>query len=354
MHTSRCPAHCRAQGLSRRRFLETGAWMVGSALAAGFAVLSFSLPAAAGQAGKGAIQVFILAGQSNMEGHGKVEGRKDGKIQKGTLRYVVTDPKTADRYAHLVAANGQWRVRKDVWVAYNGGNRHGPLTVGYGGNKNEIGPEFGFGHVVGWALGEQVLLIKFACGGASLAGHFRPPSSGGKVGPGYTAILSHVRKVMGNLKTLFHSYDGRACELAGFGWHQGWNDGCGWADTKEYEANLANLIRDVRKVFGVEDMPFVIANSGFGGRKQTNARRLAIMKAQAAVPEREEFRGNVITVETRDFFRPHEVSPSGQRYHWNHNGETHYLIGEAMGKAMLKLLKQNGSQPRPRTTERTR
>ena len=61
------------------------------------------------------------------------------------------------------------------------------------------------------------------------------------------------------------------------------------------------------------------------------------MKAQAAVAEREEFRGSVAFVPTRGFFRPKEVSPSGQGYHWNSNAETYYLIGEGMGKAMVAL-----------------
>jgi hypothetical protein len=28
----------------------------------------------------------------------------------------------------------------------------------------------------------------------------------------------------------------------------------------------------------------------------------------------------------------------GQGYHWNTNAETYYLIGDAMGQAMLRLL----------------
>ncbi len=50
-----------------------------------------------------------------------------------------------------------------------------------------------------------------------------------------------------------------------------------------------------------------------------------------------EFKGNVAFVGTRHFWRPKEVSPSGQGYHWNSNAETYYLIGAAMGEAMLKL-----------------
>ena len=63
------------------------------------------------------------------------------------------------------------------------------------------------------------------------------------------------------------------------------------------------------------------------------------MRAQAAVAELDEFRGNVAFVGTRDFFRPANESPSGQAYHWNSNAETYYLIGEGMGQAMLTLLK---------------
>ena len=47
-----------------------------------------------------------------------------------------------------------------------------------------------------------------------------------------------------------------------------------------------------------------------------------------------------ISVETRDFKRPSEQSPSNFVYHWNHNGETHFLVGEAMGKAMVTFLKK--------------
>ncbi|MBI1372393.1 MAG: hypothetical protein GC159_06485 [Phycisphaera sp.] len=34
--------------------------------------------------------------------------------------------------------------------------------------------------------------------------------------------------------------------------------------------------------------------------------------------------------------RKYEIAGFG--WHWNHNGITHYKIGEAMGQAMLKLI----------------
>jgi alpha-galactosidase len=73
------------------------------------------------------------------------------------------------------------------------------------------------------------------------------------------------------------------------------------------------------------------------GREEKHPRALSLMKAQAAVAMYDEFKGNVAFVSTRDFYRQPEQSPSRQGYHWNSNAETYYLIGEAMGQAMLEL-----------------
>ncbi len=120
------------------------------------------------------------------------------------------------------------------------------------------------------------------------------------------------------------------------------NEGKGTLEylVNQYEENLANFIRDVRKELGVADLPFVIANSGFGGWNQKVSRRLKTMEAQAAVAGYEQFKGTVACVETRDFFRPPEVSPSKQGYHWNSNAETYFLIGDGMGRAMRRLCGQ--------------
>lgn len=66
--------------------------------------------------------------------------------------------------------------------------------------------------------------------------------------------------------------------------------------------------------------------------------KFSLMKAQALVAEYPEFQGTVAFVGTKSFWRPQEQSPSGQGYHWNSNAETYYLVGEAMGHAMRKLL----------------
>lgn len=286
--------------------------------------------------GKGPLKVFILAGQSNMQGAGVIKMNPERNGGKGSLEYMVKNPEMAERTKHTVDDDGNWVVRKDVWIWYF--ERAGGLTAGFGADDTKIGPEFGFGHAVGAALDEQVLLIKTAWGGKSLAVDFRPPSSGGQVGPFYTEIREHVKSVLGDIKAHFPAYEGDGYELVGFGWHQGWNDRVNQAANDAYEVNMANFIRDVRKELGVMDLPFVIAETGMSGHEETHPRALSLMRAQAAVAEQKEFRGNVAFVGTKDFYRPKEESPSGQAYHWNNNAETYFLIGDAMAKAMLELL----------------
>jgi len=297
-------------------------------------VLLLAAPAAAWAADK-PVKVFILAGQSNMEGHGCVAADPKRNEGKGSLEHAAKDKATAGKFKHLLGKDGKWAVRDDVWIHYL--NRKGKLTAGFGAKDDRIGPELGFGSVIGDAFEEPVLLIKLAWGGKSLGKDFRPPSAGGEVGPYYKEIIERTKAVLQDLKKEFPEFGSRGFELAGFGWHQGWNDRINQAFVDEYEKNLAHFIRDVRKDLGVKDLPFVIAETGMSGPEEKHPRALALMKAQAAAAEHAEFKGNAAFVSTRAFWRAAEQSPSKQGYHWNSNAETYYLIGEAMGQAMKKL-----------------
>ena len=122
------------------------------------------------------VQVFILAGQSNMVGHGKADdGHGDVKGAIGSLRYQVEhDPKN---YGHLVNKDGSWKTRDDVkvwWcdsdITEARGVIKGDLKIGYSQSRNPgwIGPEYGFGWAVGDHVKQPVLIIKCAWGGKSL------------------------------------------------------------------------------------------------------------------------------------------------------------------------------------------
>ncbi|MGB1131128.1 MAG: sialate O-acetylesterase, partial [Haloferula sp.] len=314
-----------------------------------------SAPASAttggGGGGPASLKVFILAGQSNMEGHGEM----NPVGTQGTLDYLVAnDP---GNYGHLKDGSN-WSSRDDVWMWYKRGGSTlltGDLTAGYGAKSDTIGPELQFGHVMGDVYGEKVLIIKTAWGGKSLAVDYRPPSSGWTVNPPnaagdegyyYQEMMSYVNDVLGNLSTYFPEYDAAAgYELAGFGWHQGWNDRVNQEHNDQYEANLVNLINDVRADLGVPGLPFVIATTGMSGWSETHPRALSLMNAQLAMEDFVKypaFDGNVAVVETRDFWRDSTVSPSNQNYHWNRNAETYCLIGTAMAQEMQGLIAGGG------------
>ncbi len=110
------------------------------------------------------VRVYILAGQSNME----------GKVQNKLLEYQAEAPKTKELFAHL-RKDGKWIERDDVFIKYLG--RHGKLTIGYG-SRDRTGTELEFGTVIGNHYDEPVLLIKTCWGGHSLYKLFRSPSAG--------------------------------------------------------------------------------------------------------------------------------------------------------------------------------
>ncbi len=332
--------------------------------------------------GNGKLKIFILAGQSNMIGYGKVDlGADLSKASRtphilggaGSLRSMVNSNPAAysdlidatKSVTYTIAANAatgaaadtkiysSWATRSDVWVSsWDEGalgktteRRKGPLSVGFGDENvmpaGYIGPEFGFGHIVGNALADKVLLVKTAWGGKSLAVDFRPPSSGGTTGPYYKEMLAKIRIVLADVKKYYPDYDGKGFEVAGLGWHQGWNDRVNSAYVSEYEVNMANLIRDLRKDLNLPGLPVVIGNTGMADAdKDPTAVRLITAQGNVADPKKyPEFAGNVNAVDTRPFHYPATSPEIGFIYHWNYNGESYFHIGESMGKSMLTLLK---------------
>lgn len=317
-----------------------------SKLAIVLALLAFgSVPATHAADPPKPVKVFILAGQSNMEGQAvaDLEG-KDYNGGKGTLKALLSDPAKVPLVKHLQTEKGAWTVRDDVWVRYQREKQPllaGPLSVGFAvyGGKHHFGPELQFGHVVGDHFTEQVLLIKTAWGGKSLYKDFRPPSSGGEVGPYYTKMIAEVREALANLKKDFPHYAEQGYELAGFVWYHGWNDG---VEPKkavpEYEQNLVNLIKDVRKELKAPGLPVVVGELT-GPWVDAPGEWATLRKAQASAAARPEFKGNVLFVPTREFVRPAKESPNpGHGHHEFGNAETYFLVGDALGKGMVKLL----------------
>lgn len=291
------------------------------------------------------LKVFILAGQSNMEGQAVSDlTGKDYNDGQGTLDFLLRNPAKAPRFKHLRQADGRWTVRRDVWCRYkreHGPLLAGPLSMGFSvyGDQHHFGPELEFGNVLGDYLDNQVLLIKTAWGGKSLYKDFRPPGSGGPVGPYYTKMITEIREALANLKADFPDYDGRGHELAGFVWYHGWNDGCDPQNAvPQYEQNLVHLVHDVRRDLQAPQLPVVVGEIT-GPWVEAPGEWSALRKAQAAAAARPEFKGNVLFVETHDFVRKPEDSPNpGHGHHEFGNAETYFLVGEALGTGMKMLL----------------
>jgi hypothetical protein len=288
----------------------------------------------------------------------------------GTLSTVV---KQEGKFPYLLDANGNWTSRDDVWykgVVTASANKW--LSVGCGAGDNNIGPELGFGHVVGEYHEEPVLLLKASQGNRSLAWDFLPPGSeryeadgkvyaGYKDSPGswdkgtdpvpinwyagkqYDDCFQAAHKVLDNFDSEFPQWKGRGYEIVGFVWWQGHKDQGSSLYASRYEQNLVKLIKSLRDEFKAPKAPFTIATIGFGGWDMAGD-AITVANAQLAVSGEKgkypEFEGNVKTVEIRDFWKPAEQSPKNQDFHYNQNAETYMQVGEALGKGMLGLLEK--------------
>jgi hypothetical protein len=279
------------------------------------------------------LQVYILVGQSNMEGHARVE----------TIDYIGEDPATAPLLKRMLGPDGKPAAAKNVWISYHtglgdqNGEGFGPLTTGYGSRQDpakdggKIGPEYTFGLALERAGQGPVLLIKAAWGGKSLNYDFRPPGAGAyprspkdveknthpeaDTGKYYRLMVAHVKRVLADPARVCPAYDPKqGYELAGFVWLQGFNDmvdgnyyprqpkGESAKRFVAYSDLLAKFIRDVRKDLAAPKLPFVIGVMGVGGRDPGSDDNLAFREAMAAPASLPEFKGNVLAVRTAPFW----------------------------------------------------
>ena len=304
------------------------------------------------------VQVYVLMGQSNMLGFGKIKG------EEGSLEHAVEEK---GLYPYLVDDAGAWTVRQDVRnVRVMGSGTGGMrkfndefLTITGG----KIGPEVSIGHHLGHALDEPVLVLKSCIGNRSLGWDLLPPGSkqyerDGKVYAGYKESpdswekgtepepigwyagmqydgdVARAKEVLADLDTYYPGAEGY--EIAGFFWWQGDKDRYNDAHAEKYEENLVRLIEQLRADFEAPEAKFVVATLGQTekGAEGNEGKILnAMMAVDGASGKYPAFEGNVATVYT------HPLSKGGaSNGHYGGNAETYMNVGEAMGKAMVALL----------------
>ncbi len=286
----------------------------------------------------GKVRVFVLAGQSNMQGYGTVN---DAENDPGSLEDVVQND--ADGNWSAIGTPGDWTTLDgaSLYFANNGDTIRSKVTVGQGANANLIGPELVFAHQLDAYFEDPVLIIKTAWGGKNLAVDFRPPSAGGTSGEYYNDMIQTVQQVTQNLGTEFPEIGITDFEIAGFAWFQGWNDGASDGFLNEYESNLHHLVNDVRNDLDAPDLPVVIASSGHGGF--TLSGDLWVQSMQTVVSVAQEtvgcddalYGGRVGFVETKPFYLDQSASPQDAVHHFHDNALTFLQIGKAIGDEMI-------------------
>jgi hypothetical protein len=172
----------------------------------------------------------------------------------------------------------------------------------------------------------------------------------------YRETIRHAKEELADLENKFPSLKGYEAEIAGFVWHQGFNDVINgqlrenkYAD---YTKWLAAFIGDVRKDLGAPNMPFVIGELSTGGIPN----RGDFQVAQANTAKLEGL-DHVTFVPTAEYYdtKAHELFEKGywkgtdeqkaqwqavgndRPYHYLGSGKTYYLKGQAFAKAMLEM-----------------
>ena len=135
------------------------------------------------QAAARPLKVYILAGQSNMQGQARVR----------TIERLNMTDDSKQMYQDMKVKDGLPSAVKDVYgVYFTAGDmkkgrardlsvQKGPLKPGYEGEMTEntsFGPDYTFAIYMQKHLKEPILLIKTAWGGRDLLQQFRPPSAG--------------------------------------------------------------------------------------------------------------------------------------------------------------------------------
>ncbi len=316
------------------------------------------------------VQVFLIMGQSNAVGMGKITG---GDV---SLENAV---KTKKKYPYLVDDAGNWTERKDV--------RNVRVMDGKGGGmqlfNNEwltvkgktMGIEFAVGHCLGNAIDAPVMILKSCIGNRSLGWDLLPPGSeqyeaevtdkqgkktvrvfagyketpdswekgtkaeparyGWYAGKQYDSDVANAKKVLSELDKYYPG--ATKYEVAGFFFWQGEKD-CGNAvHAAHYEQNLVRFIKQLRKDFDCPNAKFVMATLGEAA-KGCDGNEGLVLNAQLAVDgssgKYPEFKGNVATVYT------HDMAQGGSgNGHYGGKAEVYMDVGEAMGKAMVGLLR---------------
>ena len=215
----------------------------------------------------GTVDVYLLAGQSNMAGYGQTVSLPP------SLRVAQDD------------AFVYWSQRPS-WVGLQPSSDLGTRFMG---------PEVTFGRALADATGRPAYLIKHAVGGTDLANFWDPgiAPDDPNMGEGYRVFSQTVSEALAALEA-----QGLTPVVRGMVWMQGESDAVSATSAAAYADNLSALVARVREDTGVAFLPFVAAQ--IDCRSVCDAHRDAVNAAMVAVAEAD---AQVFTFPTEDLSR---------------------------------------------------
>ncbi len=173
------------------------------------------------------VQVVLLLGQSNMEGHTHSQYLIKTMGEEKAKKYAQGFGNVLMAYANSVDGN-------------TSGGQFVPVKTGQGYAVDRFGPEVGMAEAVSEIDPiKPVYFIKYAYGGTTLINHWRSPSSG-KTGTLYTGAVNYALEELKKLedKDLYPV-------VKAICWMQGESDASGNTGY-EYESLERNFVADLR------------------------------------------------------------------------------------------------------------
>ncbi len=206
--------------------------------------------------------VFLLAGQSNMDGRGLVSELPEEHKRPVDNAIIF--------YRNSVQSSEGWQTLVPGFSV--------PPKYKGGFPSPTFGPEIGFARSMLQGKPERRLaLIKGSKGGTSLRTDWKPGAKGDKdsQGPRYRDFIETIRMATKQLRDR-----GDQFTIRGFLWHQGESDKKSSTDT--YRRRLKEFIVHIREDVGVPDLPVVVGEVYDNGQRDSVRAAIQAVAAESS------------------------------------------------------------------------
>ncbi|BDS07073.1 hypothetical protein NT6N_21130 [Oceaniferula spumae] len=253
-------------------------------------------------------EIYLLAGQSNMDGRGKTTNLTQDQRQPSDSILIF--------YQNPPHTSAGWK----------------PLTPGFSippRFKGKLpsptfGPEIGFAAAMTEQRPNHVMaFIKCSKGGTNLRADWKPGVAGkpDTQGPCYRNLIATIKLATDQL-----TKDGHQYKLSGLLWHQGESDSK--ASAKVHQRRLAELIARIREDTGVKNLPWVV------GEVFDNGKRDNVRAALRAVSDDDPACGLISSEGTTTW-------DEGTHF----DAKSQLLLGQRYAQAMIKLIPEAEASP---------